>query len=423
MNDRPILLRAAAVAPMDRPLIRDGGVFCASGRIISVGPVEEVRRSLPPHQELDLGHCLLLPGLINAHTHLELSDCNAADSVGLPFCEWIQSLPRRTGRQEADFPRRVEQAVENGIRQCLRFGVTAVADITAHPHLTRPRLRLGPLRVVSFGEALGLGGARERFEQSLRSACDPSLTSEHLRIGLSPHAPYTVDYAGYAECVAIARRAGTPLATHLSETREEAVFLRQRDGPFRHLWEKLGICIDGGETFQGSPVAYARAVGLLDLPAILAHVNYCDDDDLALLASGQASVVVCPRTHAYFRHEPHRWREMLRRGVNVAVGTDSCASSPDLNLVDDLRLLWKLNGRDIETEVLWSLATIRAARALQLEGRAGSITPGKLADLVAFAFVGEVDPLAAVLEDPSALPVAVWIGGKPVLQGPQALGT
>src|SRR5262245_51288549 len=111
MNDRPILIRAASVAPMDRPMIRDGGVFCASGRIIAVGPAADIRRSLPPHTEIDLGNALLLPGLINAHTHLELSGCDWADSNGNSFIDWIMTLPQRTGRREADFQQRVERAV------------------------------------------------------------------------------------------------------------------------------------------------------------------------------------------------------------------------------------------------------------------------------------------------------------------------
>src|SRR5207302_10539659 len=110
----------------------------------------------------------------------------------------------------------------------------------------------------------------------------------------------------------------------------------------------------------------ANAIGLLDYPTVLAHVNYCDDVDLDLLARGRAGVVYTPRTHAYFGHPPHRWRDMLARGINVAVGTDSCASSPDLNLVDDLRLLHRL-APEVPAQTLWEMATIRGARAIGRE--------------------------------------------------------
>lgn len=416
MNQKPILIRAAVVAPMDRPIVRDGGVFCASGRIIAVGPVAEVRKSLPPHEEIDLGRAVLLPGLVNAHTHLELSDVEAGDppapgSNG--FAGWIVSLAHKTGRGEADYPDRVRSAIDAGVSQCVRYGVTAVGDITANPGLTRPRLKFGPLRVISFGEALGLAQARDRFDRSIAAAIDATDTSERLHIGLSPHSPYTVDLPGYHQCLQLARERQLPLCTHLAETEAEATFLQTRTGPFREIWNRLGTWADPVPTFEASPIAFARAIGLLDLPlALLAHVNYLDEDEMAMLAGGQASVVYCPRTHAYFGHPRHKWREMLDRGINVCVGTDSCASSPNLNVVDDLRLLWSRHGHAVDAEVFWRMVTTNGAHALGKTGRVGSITPGKLADLTAFACTADVDPLGAVLDDPSAMPIAVWIGGK-----------
>jgi cytosine/adenosine deaminase-related metal-dependent hydrolase len=289
-----------------------------------------------------------------------------------------------------------------------------VGDISAQFAVTRPLLRHGPLRVLSFGEALGLAKARDRFEKAIDGAIDGRMASDFLHVGLSPHAPYTVDMPGYHQCVQLARQRQIPLCTHLAETIDEEQFLREQRGPFREIWEGLGTWADDVTTYDGSPVAFARAIGLLDVPALLAHVNYAGDDELAMLAAGRASVAFCPRTNAYFGHKPHRWREMLERGINVAVGTDSCASSPDLNLVDDLRLLWRRHGHAIDSDVLWRLATVNAAAALQWDSRIGSLTPGKLADLTAFSFIGDVDPLAAVLDDDTALPTATWIGGKRV---------
>jgi cytosine/adenosine deaminase-related metal-dependent hydrolase len=144
---------------------------------------------------------------------------------------------------------------------------------------------------------------------------------------------------------------------------------------------------------------------LLDYPTLLAHVNYCDDDEIALLAAGGASVVYCPRTHAYFGHPPHRWREMIRHGINVAVGTDSCASSPDLNLLDDLRLLRRI-APDVSSMDLLAMATTRAARAIGMEKETGSLTPGKAADVIAMPAADLDDVLSRPV-----LPSAVWIAG------------
>jgi cytosine/adenosine deaminase-related metal-dependent hydrolase len=153
----------------------------------------------------------------------------------------------------------------------------------------------------------------------------------------------------------------------------------------------------------------AQSLGLLDYPTLLAHVNYCDDDEMALLSRGNASVVYCPRTHAFFGHPPHRWRQMLQAGINVAVGTDSCASSPDLNVVEELRLLRRI-APDIAPLELWNMATIRAARAIQMESEGGSLDPGKRADMVLFAASAN-DPLTIILDE-NLLPAETWIGGK-----------
>ena len=147
--------------------------------------------------------------------------------------------------------------------------------------------------------------------------------------------------------------------------------------------------------------------GLMSPRAILAHVNYCDDVELQILSRGKASVVYCPRTHLYFNHPPHRWREMLAAGINVAIGTDSMASSPDLNLVDDLRLLHRISPQTPVAE-LWAMATTRAAAALGLSKAAGLLAPGISADIVAFP-INTDDPLTEILQN-NGLPSHVWTG-------------
>jgi cytosine/adenosine deaminase-related metal-dependent hydrolase len=229
-----------------------------------------------------------------------------------------------------------------------------------------------------------------------------------LRCGISPHAPYSIETTGYRRCLDTARSHHLPLATHLAETTDEASFLADHDGPFRELWTLLNAWDEDVPRATGGPVRMARDLGLLDYPTLLAHVNYADDDELDILAAGQASVVYCPRTHEFFGHPPHRWREMLARGINVAVGTDSCASSPDLNLVDDLRLLHRI-APEIEPIRLWEMATIRAAKAINAKD-VGSLAPGNIADAVVFAAMGD-DPLREILSN-RVLPTHLLICGE-----------
>lgn len=403
-NAAPILLRAAWVAPMERPVIRDGGVLFAGGRVAAVGSSRELARDVPASAVHDYGDAVILPGLVNAHTHLELSLTPCGERPA-SFERWVLSLPGRIG-PERDFA----AAARAGARQSLRFGVTTVGDISQHPHLTRPALRDGPLRCVSFGEVLGVGPRRWRIDELLPRAIDRQHESSTLRTGVSPHAPYSLELPDFRRCIAAARDNGLPLATHLAELPHERRFLEEHAGPLREMLDLIGAWDESVQTYRGGPIAFARDIGLLDLPAaILAHVNYCDDAELHMLAAGRASVVYCPRTHDYFGHAPHRWREMLARGINVAIGTDSCASSPDLDLVAELRHV-RAGASDVPAATLWERVTIAGARALGMGDEAGALEPGCHADAVVFPAQG-LDPLAAVLVQPVPL-LAVWSGGE-----------
>jgi cytosine/adenosine deaminase-related metal-dependent hydrolase len=258
-----------------------------------------------------------------------------------------------------------------------------------------------------------MGERRGLLDERLQAAADRAQEGGRLRVGLSPHAPYSVELAGYTRCVALARGNGYPITTHLAESADEATFLAEHAGPLRRIWDFLGAWDEHVPRFAGGPIRFANELGLLGVPSVLAHVNYCDDAELELLAAGRASVVYCPRTHAYFGHPPHRWRDMLAAGVNVAVGTDSTASSPDLNVVDDLRLLRQL-APDVPASELWQLVTTRAAAALGIGTTVGSLAPGKQADFVSFRVSGQDDPLEALLREPG-VPQGVWIAGQSVV--------
>lgn len=412
-SDPPLhMLAAAWVAPMNRPPIRDGGVVHSGGTILAVGASHDLRQAYPGAALTDLGDSLLLPGLVNAHVHLELSALTPGDPPGR-FVDWLKRLVPRSPPPVEAVREFAERGVDVGVRQCLQFGVTSVGDISRQCGITRPLLKGGPLRVVSYGEVQAMAQRRALIEERVETAVDAKDESDRLRVGITPHAPYSVEIEGYRRCLRVARECGLPLATHLAETTDEAVFLAQHSGPLRELWEYLGAWDEKVPRFAGGPIRFARAAGLLDCPTLLAHVNYCDDDEMTLLAAGRASVVYCPRTHAYFGHPPHRWRDMLLAGINVAVGTDSCASSPDLNLVDDLRLIRRL-APEAPAHTLWELATVSAARAIGLEDRVGTLEAGKAADFVAFPAAGN-DPLAGVL-DSDARPTGVWIAGDCVLR-------
>lgn len=405
------VLRAAWIAPMDAPPIANGAVAFADGRIIAAGIWDAVRDAAGAADIEDLGNAVILPGLVNPHTHLELSHCTAPPAPA-SFVDWVLDVISKTqGADETDVDSIFARATALGADECLQSGVTCVGDISQRCDVTRPMLRGGPLRVVSFGEALGTGRNRPKFAERLARAADRRFESPALSVGVSPHAPYSVDQRDFAAAIELTNQQNLPLATHLSELPFEGDFLRDKAGPLRELLDRIGTWSDDIETFPGSPIKFAEGIGLLESPSLLAHVNYCDDEELALLARGRASVVYCPRTHRYFGHPPHRWREMLSAGVNVAVGTDSRASSPDLNLVEEIRLLRAI-AADLPALTLWQMVTSRAAKALRQDRRLGTLTPGKVADFAIFDCRATSSPLEAVLQAPKLRQVI--INGLPI---------
>lgn len=405
------LLRAAWVAPMDGPPIREGAILFDRGVILQVGPGDVLAKAHRDAQIIEHPDKTILPGLINAHTHLELSEFSCGKAPE-DFVEWLMRLVPRGPVDLDAIHKSVARSVPIGVEQCLRFGVTCVGDISRHCAVSRSLLRNGPLRVISYGEVQAMARRRELLEERLETAADRRFESQYLRTAISPHAPYSVEIEGYRRCLDLAQAKAMPLATHLAETPFEAPLLESHSDRFRDLWDSLGAWDDRVPRFAGGPIRFAASFGLLEYPrALLAHVNYCDDFELDLLARGKASVVYCPRTHAYFGHPPHRWRDMLARGINVAVGTDSCASSPDLNLVAELRLLRRL-APDVASLEIWKMATVNAARAVDMQDRLGALRTGLAADFVAFKST-TAEPLEDILHSVH-LPSNVWIGGHQI---------
>lgn len=382
--------------------IEDGAVLL-NGRVIDrVDRFDRLKSEVGLNDVIDLGDAFLIPGLVNAHTHLCLSHLKQSDAPPQPFHHWILSIVPRIGRDTEQYESNLVLGIEEGVRQCLQFGVTTVADITMPLVSQRGALARSPLRARSFIEALGIGTSRHRFTDAINFAQNRSDETERFSLGIAPHAPYTVDRSGFVECVA----ANMPISVHLAETPVERDFLNHHRGGFREVYDWLGVSLADVERFSGTPMELMKQTGVLDSRALLAHVNYVDDSDLDLLSSGNSSVVFCPRTHEFFGHAPHRFREMLARGINVCLGTDSCASSPDLNLVDDARLVRRL-APEMSARSILEMITIRGARALQMEKQVGSISLGKSGDFCAF----NVSSFDELLEE-TVLPSAIWIDAK-----------
>ena len=305
----------------------------------------------------------------------------------------------------------VRTIVRDAIDESLRAGVTTIGDITAAPIWTRPALRDAGIRAVSFGEVIAIGTRQGGLDDLLSAAASTAQQTENLRIGISPHAPYTVSPEAMRACADRSRSDALPMCIHLAESREEDAFTRTASGPFAEFLKARGVSDEHITASGVSPVELAERTGVLSPRCVIAHANHVSDDDLDRIARSGASVAYCPRTHAAFGHPPHRFEEMLDRGINVCLGTDSLASNPDLGILGELRFL-REKLPDCPSERLIEMATIRGARALDFEKCAGSLAPGKAADLVVVPLRRADDDRWDSILRSGQLPAAVYFGGE-----------
>ncbi len=383
-------LRARWVFPIERPPVPNGIVTIAQGRIVAIG---QNTSGQPP---LNLGNVALLPGLINTHTHLEFSELpEPLGRAGCSFVEWVAAvIAERRGRESAVDSAEPWQAaaVEQGLKECARYGTVAVGEIATAAAVTES-CGASSLDCTVFRELLGLDPSRIDPLMTLAREHVAAAQSEAAvwRAGLSPHAPYSVHPSLLPQLCQLSRETGVPVAMHLAETREELELLDTGGGDFVPLLQWLDAWHPDAIPRGTKPMDYLQVLAQADR-ALIIHGNYLNDDEHKFLAehNERMSVVYCPRTHAYFRHLHYPLARMLAAGVNVALGTDSRASNPDLNLFAEMRSIYRRHPHVAPADVL-RLGTINGAKSLGLQDHFGSIMVGKRADFASIGLPNVVD--------------------------------
>lgn len=343
--------------PICRPTIEDGYIgIDKEGTIVYLG------QEAPPTFQ-DLGNVALLPGWVNAHTHLELSGFERPlGQPGTHLAKWIVDVV--AARQQRELP--IEQAFQRGVEQSLSYGVRLIGDIAQQSSLSilNATAELGnPLEIISFREVLGLN--QERAESMLSGAV--KLLNEPaepcIQLGISPHAPYSTRPETVAACVAASVRYRVPVAMHLAEAAEEEELTRFGTGPFADALRVMGVWRDGLFPNGSSQLDWLRLLANAER-ALIIHGNYLTPNSIDFLSrQPQMSVVYCPRTHAYFGHPLHPVADLLAAGVRVCLGTDSLASNPDLDIAAEVK--WLLQHRsDLHREQVLRMATLSGADAL-----------------------------------------------------------
>jgi cytosine/adenosine deaminase-related metal-dependent hydrolase len=361
-------LTARWIFPVDAPPLKDGTITICGERIQSVDL--HGRR----HADEDLGNVAILPGFVNAHTHLDLSGLKNQIEPGIDFLQWLRMIVayRRSLTLE-----KTTKNIQAGIDECMEYGTTLVGDISSQG-LSWPLLVESPIRSVVFYELLGLPMERaERAEREAQVWLNEHPATATCRPGVSPHAPYSVRASLFEATFQMARHNRVPLATHLAETPEELELLKHRRGPFVDFLQELGVWDPEG--LVGGPEEIFRLGSLLPNFLVI-HGNYLSDHS-PLTTHHSPTVVYCPRTHAAFGHSPHPFQEVLAQGRRVALGTDSLASNPDLDVLAEARFVHDLYP-NVPGDTLLRMITLSGAEALGWEKETGSLTPDKSADLV-----------------------------------------
>ena len=388
----PLLLRARIVLPVSGPPISDGAVLVSGQHIAAVGRWRDLSARNGKRTTLDLGERVLMPGLVNAHCHLDYTDMAGQFLPPKMFSDWLKLITvAKAGWGYSEYA----ASWLKGTRMLGRTGTTSVADIEAVPELLPEVLRATPLRVFSFLEMIGIRGQREP-RAIVQEAVEriKALKGGRGGAGLSPHAPYSTVPELMRRSAETARRHEWRLSTHVAESAMEFEMFTHGRGQMFDWLQRSGR--DMSDCGLGSPVRHLERCGVLSERLLAAHVNYLAKGDAALLAKRQVHVVHCPRGHFYFQHHPFPLRRLARAGVNVCLGTDSLASvhkprrqSVELNLFEEMRALAK-NEPSLSARKIVQMATLNGARALGLGGQVGELSEGALADLIALPFTGKV---------------------------------
>ena len=372
---------ASYLLPITSPPLEGGAMAVKDGRIVAVGTLHELQAQFSA-QVVDLHESVIMPGLVNAHTHLELTHFPAwklrkkLDYLPKRYVEWVQQVVKIKRSLE---PGELEHSAREGMRLCLESGTTAVGDILSDFSLV-PLYRDTPLAGRVFLEAIGHDPV----------LCDTLVarmeaTLQHLEGGLlpgiSPHTPHTVSGAMFRCLQDLAAKLGIPKAVHVSETAEEAAFMHDTTGaiaeqlyPMAH-WEQYLP-----HPMRTTSVRYLDDLGVLDRSTLAVHAVHVTPNDVGILKERGACVVLCPRSNdrLFVGCAPHK--VLKESGVRLALGTDSLASNDSLSLWDEMRFLQQAAPGVFAPRELLFMAAMGGARALQMDGEVGSLEPGKRAD-------------------------------------------
>jgi len=403
-----ILHRARIVLPLSAPPIENGAVAVSGSHIAEVGPFAEIRSRHPAAEVVDHGETILLPGLINAHCHLDFTSMRGAILTSNSFSGWVRRINelKRTFTDEDYIA-----SIDAGLSELRKWGTTSVFNIESLPELM-VRLPTPRIRTWWFYELLDIrsrihtedvvAGALSFFEQR---------PSWHGGFGLSPHAPYTTSVELYRLARSCSEKYGMPFTTHLAESDEEMRMFAEGAGPLFDFLQGLGR--DMSDCGTKTPIRHLLEADALPAGAILAHMNQLGPGDGELLGThGRSfSIVHCPNCPEYFGRAPFPFETLRGLGFRISLGTDSCASNRGLNLFDEMQT-FRRNFPGVAPAELLDMVTRHPAAAIGLGGHFGELGAAARADFITLPFGGAVAHAIETVVENRTPPLALYLNGQ-----------
>ncbi len=404
-----IVVRAAWVCPISRPPIEKGWVAIEGRHIVAVGGPAD---AAPPGSVHDEGRAVIMPGLVNAHTHLELSWLRGRVPPAADFVDWIKQLfVTRGGRSEkAGDPSVVGPAV-TAIRELRECGVAVVGDISNSLATVEPLKNAGMHGIV-FHELLGFNLPHGRRIEETRPAREAArqIGGDQVRVSVAPHACYSVSPEMFRAIREELNDAPVRVTSvHMGESDSEMTFLQDGTGAWPDALRWVGSWVEGWQPPCCGPVEFLERLQFLDARTLVVHGVQLSDESLERVAALGATLVTCPRSNQWVGVGVPPIARFYAAGVPVAVGTDSLASVADLNLFSELKEMRWL-APDIPARTLLESATLVGARALGFDDRLGSIDVGKRAELIAVDVPGGVTDVEEYLVSGIEPRQITWVG-------------
>ncbi len=381
-------LCADYVLPISAAPIENGAVVIDGSTIIAVGTQAEIIEKHPEILIEKFHEAAIMPGLVNCHSHLEITLMRGfLDDAEHDFYSWLMKLTNVRGEKltEAD----IKTAALAGALEGVRAGVTCFGDIGRFGVAGFEALKTNGLRGVLFQEtdfSPNDETASEDFARLKDKFAELKATETSLvKVGLSPHAPYTVSRKLFELIADYSIRENIKTSIHAAESNQERDFFETGKGFFAELYDKINL---GWNAPQTSPIQYLEDIGVLESAPLLAHCVKVSEKDVGLIAASSSKIAHCPKSNAKFGHGIAPLEKFLDENVAVGFGSDSVASNNACDILEEARFAtlaartFENKKRFLTAKEILETATLGGAKSLGLEREIGSLEAGKRADLI-----------------------------------------